>query len=595
MINLMKKLFRLPILCVFAASLIFGSCAKDENDDNNLIPVASQKVSTTVAGRLVDEAGEPVVGATVMLEGRITFSDPMGLFLFKNIMVTGSRGVVNCTKAGYIQQLYGFRPSPGKVSFVKPVMLSHALSQIISSATGGIVTLPSGGSVEFPANAFSTESGAPYTGNVTVNFVLLNKDDAKFKTKIPGRDLIAKDRQGALVILDSYGMLNVELLSTASQKLNLAAGKKATLTFPVIASQQSSAPSSIPLWHLNTVNGMWNEEGTALRSGNTYTAQVSHFTWWNCDVPYSLANVSGLVLSCGGTPVPNMDVFVEGNYGYITDNTGHFAGPTAAQYGMVDIYAAYYDISQTEYIPNLASGQLFVVPDLIMTSASSIVLSGSITDCNGNPSDGFIVFYDAANNYYEYVYVTGGTYSLIAENNTTYEITAMNNGLYGQTTYTTNASNWCNPPVLPAISICNSLGGGTNFTATLSSPIIGTQILGYNVTSCIAGTTPSPYIYLNATDSLNNSTGNFNLKVTSYAPGTYAWNLTTSGITFNATLNGLPVVMNSQPGGYTTVVTAPATGGMVQVNYNGTVLISSPQYSVPIPATISGAFNVMRN
>ena len=62
--------------------------------------------------------------------------------------------------------------------------------------------------------------------------------------------------------------MNVELHDAAGEKLNLAAGKTAQLTFPVSSSQVSNAPATIPTWHFDTNSGLWMEEGSAVKNGN---------------------------------------------------------------------------------------------------------------------------------------------------------------------------------------------------------------------------------------------------------------------------------------------------------------------------------------
>jgi hypothetical protein len=596
----MKKLLTLPLFFAMAALFMLNSCSKDDSDGNQVNP-GSQKVMTTVVGRLVDEAGNPVSGATVSLEGQSTMSDLLGLFLFKNISVNKGRCVLSFSKTGYINQYYGCKPSKGKTTYVKPVLVGHEMTQNINSASGGTITLPNGGSVEFPANAFVNEAGVAYTGSVEVRLTLLNSDDAAFSSKLPGRDMRATDASGNTRILYSYGMMNIELFGQASEKLNLAAGKTATLTFPVTQTQQSSAPSSIPLWYFDEETALWKEEGTALKNSSEYSAEVSHFTWWNCDYPYPLAYISGHVVSCNGTPVSNIYVYADYSAGYVTNNQGYFAGDAPANYGMFEMYAESWssDVTQSEFVPSLTPGQNYTVPHLVFSdngNNTTVAVQGEIVDCNGYPSDGFIVFSEPLSGFYTYQYIVGGFYSIMLENFINYDITVVNNGQYGQATLNLNSPNPCNALAVPDIAVCNSISSaGSNFTTIISSPVIGTQTLHYYVNNCQAGLLPSPYIFLTATDSANNSSGVLNMKINNYQPGSYIWNTTTNGIVFNATLDGIPVTMTSVPGGLTTVTSAPAVGGMVNVSYNGNVLITSTQLPAPLSATITGFFNVRRN
>jgi hypothetical protein len=69
----------------------------------------------------------------------------------------------------------------------------------------------------------------------------------------------------------------------SGNELKLKSGKKATINVPVATTQQSTAASTIPLWHFNETTAVWEEEGAATLNGTIYTGEVSHFSWWNCD------------------------------------------------------------------------------------------------------------------------------------------------------------------------------------------------------------------------------------------------------------------------------------------------------------------------
>ena len=596
----MKKIYVFArIFTLVVALFAVVSCKKDD-DTGNISPIAStEKVTTTVAGRLTNETGSVVSGATITLAGQTTSSDPLGLFVFKNIEVEKSRCFLTITQHGFIKQTYGFHPSKGNVTYVKPVLLAYENTQSVDASNGGTLTLNGGGSVSFPANAFVNENGAAYTGPVTVKTYLLNKDDDHFATKIPGRDLRAINSEGKQKILVSYGMMNVELYDASSQKLNLAPGKTAILTFPIPASQMVSAPAVMPSWSFDEEKALWNEEGTAVKNGNNYIIEAQHFTWWNCDLQYDLAYISGSVTGCSNGPVANMEIYVDWTLGYVTDNTGHFEGDAPAGYGGFEIYGGinYEQVTSSGIVPDLAAAQNFVVPPLVVDSLSNYyeVLSGTLTDCNGNASDGFVVFYNAAMGFTDYCYAINGNYSIVLNSGNDYEITAMNNGYYGQLNYTTGNAP-CAIDIIPNIQICNQISGTTNnFSVTLTSTVFGTQSMAYDVNDCVVYTSPYTSITLQGQDTVNNSYGAFSSALSAYATGTYTWNTTNIGITFDAQLNGIDVEILSLPGGITQVMSAPPVGGLVNVNFNGNVTINSTGFPAPIPATISGSYSVIRN
>ena len=68
------------------------------------------------------------------------------------------------------------------------------------------------------------------------------------------------------------------------------------MSIPVGSTQTSSAPAEIPLWYFDETNGVWKEEGKATLQGNEYVGEVSHFTFWNCDISWDLIYLDGSVL-----------------------------------------------------------------------------------------------------------------------------------------------------------------------------------------------------------------------------------------------------------------------------------------------------------
>ncbi len=55
-------------------------------------------------------------------------------------------------------------------------------------------------------------------------------------------------------------MAAVELTGTSGELLQIATGKKATLTLSIPSSLAASAPATIPLWFFDEAKGLWKEE-----------------------------------------------------------------------------------------------------------------------------------------------------------------------------------------------------------------------------------------------------------------------------------------------------------------------------------------------
>ena len=83
------------------------------------------------------------------------------------------------------------------------------------------------------ANEAGQATGTPYTDYVSATAFYLNPDDKNFAAAMPGGDLAAVRADGSDAQLISYGMTKVDLKDNYGNRIQLAEGKPATLTFPI--------------------------------------------------------------------------------------------------------------------------------------------------------------------------------------------------------------------------------------------------------------------------------------------------------------------------------------------------------------------------
>ena len=200
-------------------------------------------------------------------------------------------------------------------------------------------------------------------------------------------------------ILQTYGMIAVELEGSGGEKLNLAPGKPATITLPIPSSLQASAPATIPLWYFNDSLGIWKEEGTAAKQGNNYVGSVSHFSFWNCDVPANFINLKIILKNQNQELLPGYRVLLINKqtnshaYGH-TDSSGAVNGPVPIN---TPIEMVVYNKCGTELYkqtigPFTADTDLGIV-SVTTPTAASITVSGAVVACNQSPvTNGFVDF-----------------------------------------------------------------------------------------------------------------------------------------------------------------------------------------------------------
>src|SRR5687768_14474784 len=280
--------------------LIQFSCKKDDN----ITPINTFQGSLFVT--LKDPQGIPVQGAFISMGNSSGITDDNGNYFFIDIALTGDDLLV-AEKAGYFKGSRRFRSEGSQTQFIHITLLPQEEQGVFNNSQPATISIDNKSKLKFPANAVVREDGSAYTGNVHVMANAIYGDDALLSNKMPG-DLIGLDATGAQSALGSFGMIAVELQSDNGDKLQVAAGKSVEVELAIANNQVNDAPQSIPIWSFDEDKGYWIEEGVATRQGNYYIASLTHFSWWNWDVPLTLTSWSGTVLYHNGNAAQNVSV-----------------------------------------------------------------------------------------------------------------------------------------------------------------------------------------------------------------------------------------------------------------------------------------------
>ncbi len=376
-----------------------GGSTTDGNVDDNITVVAG------VRGSVVDENNQPVMGASVTSGTNTTTTDRYGVFRFNNINLSKANGYVKVVMPGYFNGSRSFVTTAGRIHNVRIKLLPKTNSGSFGAAAGGTVTLSGGGKLVVPANAVTDASGAAYTGTVNVAMTWIDPT----ANNLP--EILIGDLRGITTVgqergLETFGMIGVEMTGSTGQTLKLATGKTAELTFPVPASILSNAPATIDLWHFDEVKGRWKQEGTATKTGSNYVAQVSHFSFWNCDAPFPLINLCMTIVNAANNqPLINVQVRIKrtnGSYAYgWTDSTGNLCGKVPKNEPLVlEVMSQCNTIAYTQNIgPFTADANLGNI-SVTAAATSTLTIAGTLTNCsNANVTNGVVIIY------------TGGAYS----------------------------------------------------------------------------------------------------------------------------------------------------------------------------------------
>jgi hypothetical protein len=388
-----KKNLLTIALFLFVSSVVFYGCQKELSSENGGAPIVITN-QTSVEGRVTDEGNMPVAGAKVKAGITTTQTDKNGMFKIDNAAFTTSETFVTIEKPGYFQGSRNFFSRSGSNNFVRIQLLRKSISARISSATGGDADMRgNGGSVHFDANSFVTESGAPYNGTVLVATQYIDPSAADVNMQMPG-DLRGTNTAGENVGLKSYAMAAVELTGESGQKLQIKPGTKATLSLNIPASLLAAAPATIPLWYFNDSTGLWKQEGTAVKNGDSYEGEVSHFSFWNCDDPYYFVKLKMHVINSAGQPIIGAKVQITSAtgggtvYDY-TDNKGYVDGYVPKNETLQLMVLN--NCNQAAYTGNI--GPFTADADLgnITLTQNTTTVYGTAVNCSNTPvTDGYV-------------------------------------------------------------------------------------------------------------------------------------------------------------------------------------------------------------
>lgn len=420
----LKWLLSLPlIVCLFLT-------ACEDNDPLDHV----KKVNVAFAGRIIDESGAALPGALVKAGDELTLTDENGVFRLASTKLPADAAILSVSKNGYFDISRAYIVQENSRQNITIQLLSRQEAGSVNNSTGGVVTVPGGAQLGFPANAVADLSGNVYNGSVRVLARFLDPTSPNLALNMPG-DLRALNTAGEPRSLATFGMIGVELEGGAGQRLQVAAGKSVEVRIPIDASIVANAPAQMPLWHFDLEKALWIEDGVAQKVGNEYVGNVQHFSWWNYDAPYPSVIASGKVyLNDLQHPLAGAHVWfspVNQSMGWgsghgETDANGCYMGAIPKDMPLtvgIMIWSA--DCNMTlAYTADVGPFSSDVaMPDIIINQPAieTLLISGKITDCNGQP----------VTNGYAKITLDNNSLSLVAfsDANGDFEVTHSNCGV----------------------------------------------------------------------------------------------------------------------------------------------------------------------
>ena len=561
----MNSFNRLNFLVAIFSFLLIVSCQKEVKTDGSGngsgtgTTINSSPVQGTVTGKVVDENNNPISGATIKAGANTTSSDSRGLFRFNNIQLDKYSSLITVEKPGYFKGYRVFSATQN-TNFVKLKLIPKSLIGSIDASSGGTVSLTDNSKITLPAGGIVIKStNQSYSGSVKVYAAPIDPTSADIAQIVPG-SFQGNDANNYRVLLKSYGMVTVELEGSSGEPLQIVSGKKATVRFNIPTSLRSSAPATIPLWSVDENTGLWKQEGSATKGTDYYEGEVSHFSFWNCDINIPTVYLEmKIVTTEGALPYTLVKITrVNGggsSIGY-TDSLGHVGGLVPKNEPLLlEIFSNCNQPIYSQNINSLTSNTNLGTITVTIPAQNTLEITGSAVNCSNQPvtNGNALIYFDG------HLYnrsITNGNFSLTitrcANSSATIEVIAIDNAANEQSSAWSGsaASGTVNTGSLTAcgtssVSYVNYVVDGTNFSLSTANP--GDSIISYGVSGTnqttfsvyayrasqpninisfftqagTVGTFPLQYLSVNQFDSVTLVTP-FNINITTYgAPGQF--------------------------------------------------------------------------
>jgi hypothetical protein len=386
------------LLFLISFALVITSCREDEDilgtPTEVEIDVPRIDVDASVLGLVTNENGNPVINASVIIDDDlISTTDINGVFVTQQMVLNQNGSHIKILKDGYFIGSTFVMPRDGSDVYTEIELIEKNLIESFSSQEGIDIIINDEAAINIPADAIRTEEGTSYSGDVNVYAHWYDPTDPLLNQRMPG-DLRGFSSSREFRQLETYGMISIELEDSNGNVLNIKSESTAELSFPVPADILNSAPSSIPLWHFDEISGYWIEDGSATLVDGKYVGEVSHFSTWNCDVPWTSSTVTGRLVNESGEGIVNTQLIF-----WASSNAGgRIAWSDADGYFQVDLIN---DFSYTIEVRNGCKDVIYsdpsvgiittditlddiVIPDLL---ENRIRVIGTLSKCSGEPLD----------------------------------------------------------------------------------------------------------------------------------------------------------------------------------------------------------------
>jgi len=273
-------MFRRYVLFIGLCLIMFVGCY----EDIEITSIVTQQIEpgvlyrNDIVGVVVDTSGIPVANAQVTLVDESELTDAQGRFAFENVLIDEKGTHLAVANVGYVTTGVRIYPVKALRQTIDVTLVSEAIGFVIDNNTGGIVNHASGLTLTFaPESVLS--AGKLFEGGFNVNIFFIDpQDDANFEKQLRAYD-VHNQVSTSLPKIDPISMAYITVTDDKGIELNINPELPVKVDFP-IKSNSSTLSQTLDLLSFDDSNGLWIDEGSAVKDADNYKAELSHFSWW---------------------------------------------------------------------------------------------------------------------------------------------------------------------------------------------------------------------------------------------------------------------------------------------------------------------------
>jgi len=398
----MKKTYLIyPILLIL---LILSSCNRESTDIiTEKPPVINPPeiiVRGSVIGQVLDIEEASIANASVHINGSTIITDQNGMYFFENIELFEDGTLLKVEKDGYFLGSRTFNAFADETNQVSIVLTEQNFNNNLSTDGGKIES--DNYTIDFPSGSYIKANGDLYNGNFIISSQWLDPTTDNFHYQIPG-ELKGYTLTGEIQSLQSLSVMAIEIANDNGESIQLPENETALIKFPIPSQYSDFAPATIPLWYYDENNGLWIEEGQATLVQSHYEADIPHFSYWACHLPYESIQLKGSLL-LNGEMFSDTKIKISDNklFSAASQTTldGEFIFTVPKESSLkFDIAHDCKNTSQSLTIVSQSTDQT-LNPITIKPDENNILIEGNILSCNSNPvTEGFVRL-DLENKFY---------------------------------------------------------------------------------------------------------------------------------------------------------------------------------------------------